>query len=121
MSSTRNNNTVGNYNLQQRSINQQYDTKMYVNSSNGSPYNTAITSGGHALPSFMSRDAFANNSIEIESALFGINSSNLVNPQPAVQPQLKTLRTIEFFSRTPVILPDELIVPLNQRALPLTK
>ena len=44
----------------------------------------------------MWRDALSGNPIEIESSLFGINSTNLVDPAPAVIPQLKTLRETKF-------------------------
>ena len=35
-------------------------------------------------PSHMPREAFSKNSVEIESSLFGINSTNLVNPQQPI-------------------------------------
>jgi hypothetical protein len=67
----------------------------------------------------MSRETFAKNAIDIESALFGINATNLVNPQKPVTLDLKTLPDIAFFERLPVVMPLPLVVENHQRPYPI--
>jgi len=67
----------------------------------------------------MPRELFSRNSIDIESALFGINSTNLVETQKPVVPQLTTLPEISFFGRMQMVMPDPLVVEKHQRPFPL--
>ena len=69
----------------------------------------------------MPREAFSHNSVEIESSLFGINATNLVNPQAPVQPKLKQLPEKSFFERLPMYMPEPLVVERNQRPFPTPK
>lgn len=119
MASTRNINTCGDYNLQQNAFHRNYQEVMYKYGSHGPAYNPAIPCGGSAPPSLMWRNALSRNPIDIESALFGINSTNLVNPQPPVYPQLKSLRSVKFFERPDIVMPTPLVVPRNQRSFPV--
>ena len=77
MSSTRSKNTSGNYYLEQR------DTALLVNYDHYKLYANPTIEAFPTLgirPTHMSRDTLAYNGIDIESALFGINSTNLVPP-----------------------------------------
>ena len=47
------------------------------------------------------------------------NSTNLVNPQPAVNPQLKTLPEKSFFKTLPLVMPKPLAIEKNQRPFPI--
>ena len=67
----------------------------------------------------MARNTLSNNPIEIESSLFGINSTNLVQPQKPVKPDLKTIPMRQFFQRTPMIMPTPLVMEDNQRPYPI--
>ena len=69
----------------------------------------------------MPREAFSQNSVEIESALFGINSTNLVNPQKPVVPELKYLPSVSYFEKLPNFMPEPLVVEKNQRPFPVPK
>jgi hypothetical protein len=71
------------------------------------------------IPSQMPRDILSRNSVDIESALFGINSANLVETQAPVVPQLITLPVISFFGRMQLIMPDPLVVEKFQRPFPV--
>jgi hypothetical protein len=119
MASTRNINTCGDYNIQQKSFRRNLDEVMYKYGANGAAYNPALPCGGSAPPSLMWRDALSGNPIEIESALFGINSTNLVTPQAPVYPQLKSLRSAKFFDRPEIVMPKPLVVPTDQRSFPV--
>tara|TARA_Y100001935_G_scaffold240453_1_gene228974 strand:+ start:129 stop:485 length:357 start_codon:yes stop_codon:yes gene_type:complete len=116
MASTRSKNTPGNYKLEQRAniLSKKYD--LYQHSQYGSPYKTAIPSIGYT-PSFISRDALSTNPIDIESALFGINSTNLETPKPNTIAHLKKLPEKDFFVRLPMIMPHNLVIENNQRPL----
>ena len=114
MTSTRNNNQCGDYNLQQNSYSLARQYTSYKYSQYGQAYKDAIPCVG-ITPSHMPRDTLSRNPIEIESALFGINSTNLVSPQKPVNPQLKTIPTISFFERLPMCMPNPLVIENNQR------
>jgi len=118
MASTRNNNTREDYLLQQKSYKTSRNYIDFKNSANGAAYKTALPVLG-ITPSHMPREAFSNNSVDIEGALFGINSTNLVNPQPTVVPSLKKLPEVSYFDRMRVIMPEPLVVEKNQRPFPV--
>ena len=118
MASTRNKNMPSDYCLQQRSFTLASNYTGYQHSSYGAPNNVAIPCVG-ITPSHMSYDAFSQNGIEIESRLRGINSTNLVNPQQPVTPQLLPLQFKSFFSRIPLIMPEPLRIEGNQRPYPI--
>ena len=90
----------------------------YRNGASGAAYNPAIPCMG-IIPGQMARDVFSRNSIDIESALFGINSTNLVESQKPVVPELITLPEISFFDRMKLIMPDPLVVEKSQRPFPV--
>jgi len=120
MASTRNNNTPGDYCLQQNSYTHSLDYNQYKYSQVGQAYKNALPSMG-ITPSHMPRDAFSQNSVEIESALFGINSTNLVNPQKPVVPELKQLSNVSYFERLQTFMPEPLVVEKYQRPFPVPK
>ena len=120
MASTRNNNTPGDYCQQQKSYKQSLDYNEYQYSQVGRAYKNALPCVG-ITPSHMPREAFSQNSIEIESALFGINSTNLVNPQKPVIPQLKQLPGVSYFERLQTFMPEPLVVEKYQRPFPVPK
>ncbi len=118
MASTRNNNTPNDYCLQQQSYKESRNYIDYQYASNGRAYKNAIPCMG-VTPSHMPREAFSNNSVDIEGALFGINSTNLVNPQKPVNPNLKQLPEVSYFDRMQTIMPEPLVVEKNQRPFPI--
>ena len=118
MASTSNNNTPGNYCLQQRQFSLARDYKLYKNSSNGVPYTPKMPTFG-IIPSHMSRDTLSYNPIDIESSLFGINSTNLVKPESPLCPSFKTIQEFDVFDRLPIIMPLPLVIENGQRPLPL--
>jgi len=120
MASTRNNNTPGDYCQQQKSYKQSLDYNEFKYSQVGRAYKNALPCMG-ITPSHMPREAFSQNSIEIESALFGINSTNLVNPQKPVIPQLKQLPGVSYFERLQTFMPEPLVVEKYQRPFPVPK
>ena len=118
MASTRNNNTPGNYCLQQESYSQARQYVSYEHSSYGKAQQNAMPCLG-ITPSHMPRDTLSNNPVAIESQLFGIGSVNLVDPKPPVKPELKKIPSVSFFKTTPLIMPKPLVVPNGQRPWPI--
>ena len=58
----------------------------------------------------------SNNTCDIESNLYGIGTSNLINGPKNVYPDLNKLNNINFFkNKIPNFLPEPLIVEKNQR------
>ena len=116
MTSTRNINTKGNYRLETERDQKYLNYETYANSQNGEAYTTTLPALGYN-PSHMPRQVFSNNSVDIESALFGINSTNMVIPQEPVVPQLKTIKTVEIFKTPKLIMPKEFNPEKNQRPI----
>lgn len=116
MASTRNKNTKGDYNLEQNINTSINDWNTYEFSSRGSAYNQAMPSVGY-IPSKMCTCFFSKNGIDIESQLYGIGSSNLVNEKQPVKPQLKEIKTVDFFDRQKLLMPKPLVIENNQRPL----
>jgi hypothetical protein len=114
MASTRNRNTPQNYKM---FINEQtkyskYD--LYENSSAGEIYDPKYAGNGLNGGKF-SRNNLAHNHVSVESQLFGINATNLVNPATPVTPQNVNLRINNLFEKSPVYMPAPLIVSTTQR------
>jgi hypothetical protein len=118
MASTRNNNMKTEYTLQQIGYSNVLERNMYKHSTYGNPTNPGLPLAGSAPPSHMSRCLLSNNSIDIESRLFGIGSSNLVKSPPKVVPQLNKLKDIQFFKRPNIIVPRDIYISTNQYILP---
>ena len=115
MTSTRNKNSQLNYNLEKSNKEKLLREKLYLHSSSGRPITECIPSIGYS-PSHLSRDALANNAIDIETQLLGIGSTNLETPCQEVIPSLRTLDFKDFFERQQsVVMPYPMIYETNQR------
>lgn len=116
MASTRNKNTRTDFKIEQNAQNIARNYVAFENSYAGKAYAPALAfESVGVLPTKMSREHFATNSVDIESALFGINSTNLVETQAPVVPQLKQLPEVKFFERMAVFLPEPLVVEKYSR------
>ena len=111
MASTRNINNPNDYAMRQR---------LYSGAADYLSYEAFHVAEHPALPalyapSFLPRDVLCSNSIDVESQLFGINSTNLVNPAAHVSPNTNKLPVISFFERQLCYMPANLVVDSNQR------
>ena len=104
MASTRDKNSKGNYKLEQQQLNNIKNNLEYYNSPNGHAVNSAFPE--HYRQGYMPADNFTHNSIDVESTLFGIGSSNLEEKNSPAIPQFKKMPTISFF-KTPEIVKSE--------------
>jgi hypothetical protein len=116
MASTRTKNTIGNYDLEQWSNQSSvgYNTSIVY----GAAPQTMLPGDG-LLAGNVSRTQLAHNSCDVESSLFGINSTNLVSPRAPLQANLKSIPTVPFFDRLPVFIPHPLVVEDKQRPFPI--
>jgi hypothetical protein len=118
MASTRNRNTPGNYCLEQRQFANSENYTLYKNSQYGAAYNTQLPGLG-LLPGQIPGNQLSRNTPDIESFLFGINSTNLVNPAPALTPQLNNLCQANIYNSQPTYIPQPLVIVKEQRPLPI--
>ncbi len=114
MASTRNRNTPGNYSLEQREYRQFENYTLYPNSQYGAAYNTRLPGNG-LLPAQIPWNKLSYNAADTESFLFGINSTNLVNPAGPLTPQIKCLQDKDLWQKTPTIMLIPLVIPKDQR------
>tara|TARA_Y100000992_G_scaffold301641_1_gene273060 strand:- start:2343 stop:2699 length:357 start_codon:yes stop_codon:yes gene_type:complete len=113
MASTRNNNTPSDYKLEQRNF-QLYEAYNNQSPFFGKSHMPGTPNCGLAPPKFSINER-SYNGVDIESQLRGIDSTNLVKPRAPVVPNMKKIPEIVFYDRTPMILPDPLVVEKNQR------
>jgi hypothetical protein len=113
MASTRNINTRGNYYLENKRYMESNNHILYKNSQNGEAYHNNLAGNG-LINSKLPRESLSKNPIEIESFLFGINSTNLVDEQPVLHAELKQLTPVNIYEKSPVIIPLPLVVDRNR-------
>jgi hypothetical protein len=118
MSSTRNRNTPGNYCLEQREYRQFENYTLYPNSQYGAAYNTRLPGNG-LLAGQIPGNKLSYNTPDIESFLFGINSTNLVNPAPCFVPELAKVESVNIYEKEATIMPIPLVIDGNQRPFPV--
>jgi hypothetical protein len=117
MTSTRNKNTQLNYNLEKYNTEKLLRENLYLHSSSGRPISECIPSLGY-MPSHLSREALASNSIDIESQLRGIGSTNLETPCEVIVPNIINLEFKDFFERQQhIIMPYSMVYENNQRPI----
>ena len=80
--------------------------------------NTAFPCVGINIPMMTNgynNQILSNNASDIESALFGIGSTNLVKAKAPVVPELNCTGNIKFFNRLETFLPEPLVIQKYQR------
>ena len=116
MASTRNKNTRINYEIEQRNFDLANRYTFNPNSAYGLASNTNQPGLG-LNPAQIPRSQLSQNPINIESYLFGIDSTNLVKPRTYEEPQLKQLESVQIIDRLPMVMPQPLVIEKNQRPL----
>jgi|LauGreSuBDMM15SN_2_FD.fasta_scaffold05264_2 hypothetical protein len=114
MASTRNKNTPGNYAMEQWSLHKQYNERTYIHSTQGKPIQTNFAGDGLLTGKIAGRD-LAKNDCDIESFLFGIGSTNLVQPLPKVVPQIESISSLNMIHKIPMVNPNPIMIDGNQR------
>lgn len=83
-------------------------------------HNTAFPCAGINMPMMTNgynNNILSNNASDIESALFGIGSTNLVKEKEPVVPELNCINNIKFFNRLHTTLPNPLVIHKHQRPI----
>jgi len=118
MASTRNKNTRGNYCLEEMSKSHARMYTIYKNSGYGEAYNTQLPGNG-LNPAQIPWNKLSYNAVDIESFLFGVNSTNLVEPKPpCLVPELTNLSSANIYESEPTYIPEPLVLEKNQRPFP---
>jgi hypothetical protein len=118
MASTRNINTPGNYCLEQKQYIESEKWQLYKHGAAGTAYDTKLPGNG-LNPAQIPWNKLSYNPVDIESFLYGINSTNLVHPAPPLTPELKCLESANLFKTKPVIMPIPQAIPKFQRPFPI--
>ena len=104
MASTRNINNFNNYCRSE--LEQQKLRTHVINPMKRINQEPAYPNVGINAPQYLPKNQLSNESIDIESRLFGINATNLVKPQTPMVPALYKLPTVTFFERPYQIHPQ---------------
>jgi len=119
MASTRNRNFPGNYCQEQKQYQNNEKYTLYENSSYGNAYDTRWAGNG-LNPGQIPANQMASNSVQIESFLFGINSTNMVSPGlTSINPKFIQLNTANIFQKDQVLLPKPFVLDKRQRPFPV--
>ena len=113
MASTRTKNTPGNYRSEQKAYIDRHSNIMNITKQ--TPDTKAFPGNGLLQGKVASRD-LANNYVDIESTLFGIGSTNLVEALPLVTPDIQFHPSLHVIDKIPLIVPTPLYINKNQRA-----
>lgn len=115
MSSTRNKNTYGNYQLENNDNVSLFNTII----SNARIYPESYIAGEGLLGGSCPMNIMSNNSVDIETSLLGIGSTNLVDPKPVTIDinDFKKLRSLNVCDKLPLVMPNPLTVQKGQRPL----
>ncbi len=111
MTSTRNGNTQGDYNVKKQESVMIRDYLLYNDFANTK---TPVFFSLGSNPSF-NGGVLSQNSIDIESKLRGIRSVNLEGPSFDPMPQFKSIPTISYFERPQMIMPQPYIHSRSER------
>ena len=65
--------------------------------------------------SHMPNTVLSENAVDIETNLFGIGSSDLVNNRPHITPRLRKLPDVYYYKPTEIFIPEPLVIENDQR------
>jgi len=114
MASTRNKNTLGNYDLERRENIKFTDKMLYSHSAYGIQQNTYLPGDG-VFSAKIPYTELAHNGVDIESYLRGTRATDLVNPSFSVKPELKQLKSLCMYRKPKVVMPLPLVSEKHQR------
>jgi len=108
MTSTRNKNTQGNFNLEFNENKQYFHTVV----SDSRIYNENYLPGEGLLTGAYPINILANNQVDIESTIFGIGSTNLIEPKLNIVNfyDMRKLNSLNICQKMPLVMPNPLIV-----------
>jgi hypothetical protein len=114
MASTRNKNMKNDYYLEQRENKHILDNRVYIHRKYA--FENRLPCAGINV-GYRPNDVLSLNATDIESQLYGINSTNLVQEKSPLVARLKKEDSISFFERMQTYIPEPLVVEKNQRPI----
>lgn len=117
MASTRNKNTQGDFRQEQKSYADRFAYYDYAQSSHFALPQAAYFPGNGVGCMKAAGSVLSNNACDIESQLFGIGSTNLVNPLPVVSPDIKYMQSLNVCDRLEVVNVADFKPEPNQRPM----
>jgi hypothetical protein len=114
MTSTRNRNTPGDYQLYKKETLLPCDKTLYIHSPYGITQQTYFPGTG-LIGARIPRSELSSNSCDIETQLFGIGSCDLENPRPKIEPAIKQLASLNICEKTPLIMPRPISVNIQDQ------
>ena len=118
MASTRNRNSRGDYRAEMNINQNNVDYLINKGYNYGQPVKTFLPGDG-LLQGRVASENLSYNYTDIETQLFGIGSTNLVNPKSEQNAEIKGLQSLSIMNRIPIIIPEPLVVNRDQRPYPL--
>ena len=116
MASTRMKNAPNTYKREMSSYNKYYESNTYVGKIlHNQNYTPGLGMNYPTIPNGINTNVLSTNGADIESSLFGIGSTNLVQPKPKVNPSINKRKYCKWFSRNNVFLPAPLVIEKSQR------
>ena len=102
MASTRLKNSSLAYKREQYEYTKSFNNRNYVGKIlHNNPYLPDLGINAPRMVSGQIHNILSNNGLDVESALFGIGSTNLVNPKQKTCADINTLKDIQFFDPKP--------------------
>jgi hypothetical protein len=99
---SRNNNTIENYNLEQKRNKQIYEYRFFENAGNGSAYTTHLQGNGLGIAKLHPKE-LSDNYVDVDSYLKGIGTSDFIQPR-SFQYQPKRNQFLHIEQREPILL-----------------
>jgi hypothetical protein len=116
MASTRNINSAGDYQRAQHELEARRARDSYAGSA---VCKDTYLPGNGLLAGRVGHSELSRNGADIEGFLFGIGSTNLVEPMAPCAPQLRDLKSLSIVESRKTMLPTPLVVQPFQRPRPL--
>ena len=117
MASTRNRNTLGNYNAEQQSNQMFRDYRSYETAAHYAVPTETYFPGNGLIGMKTAHRNLSENYCDIESFLRGIGSTNLVSPKEDPTPNIHAKKSLNIIDKADVILPAPLTTLDNQRRM----
>jgi hypothetical protein len=118
MASTRNHNTPGDYKMEMDMYKNKLDYLTDKENMYGVSKDTYFAGNG-LLMGKIAPEKLANNYCDIESKLFGIGSTNLVESKPEIIPDINSFKYLSIMNRMEMVMPKSLEIQDNQRPYPM--
>jgi len=119
MTSTRLKNSPMMYKEEQYQIHNFYNKNMYTGKLlHDKTFLPDLGLNAPYMPNGINHNILSNNGPDIESSLFGIGSSNLVQPKPPTCGSMNKLKNVKFFeckAKSNDLIPEPLVVSTQER------